>query len=184
MHGYNPKLCLFRDAALVLTLTLAGLAPASGQPSDVESVAAAPSWTSFEQALGSADSSGKMILVDVWSRRCGWCARMQREVYTQPELLDYLNQHFETGRLDIDVRMDTVAYMGYELSSAELSAALGASGTPTTVFLASDGSYVTRLPGFHPVERFLEVLRYIGTESYREMSFDDYVDQSDPSDGD
>ena len=53
--------------------------------------------------------------------------------------------------------------------------ALGASGTPTTVFLDSDGSYVTRLPGYHPADRFLEVLRFIGTEAYREMTFEEYA---------
>ena len=32
---------------------------------------------------------------------------MQEEVYPDKELLSYLNEKFETGRLDIDVRTDT-----------------------------------------------------------------------------
>ncbi len=173
-----------RRAALFALLCLVGLAPAAGQAPDPVPSAAAPEWVPFDEALVAARTSGKMVLVDVWSRRCGWCARMQREVYTRPDLVAYLNEHFETGRLDIDVRTDTVAYMGYELSSAELSMALGASGTPTTVFLDRDGSYVTRLPGFHPYERFLEVLRYIGTESYRDMSFEEYTEAAGSTGGD
>lgn len=182
MPRTSPSLRPVRGAALALLLLFVGLAPAAAQPSDATPTA--PTWISFEEAVQAAGTSGKMILVDVWSRRCGWCARMQREVYTRPDLVSYLNEHFETGRLDIDVRSDTVAYMGYELSSAELSMALGASGTPTTVFLDADGSYVTRLPGFHPYERFLEVLRFIGTESYRDMSFEEYAAKGELSDGD
>ena len=184
MPRNNPPLRPYRGVALAIALSFAGFVSSAAQTPDADPATTAPVWIPFKQALDAADSSGKMILVDVWSRNCGWCARMQREVYTRPDLVEYLNRHFETGRLDIDVRTDTVAYMGYELSSAELSMALGASGTPTTVFLAVDGSYVTRLPGFHPYDRFLEVLRFIGTKSYREMSFDDYAKQADQSDGD
>ena len=169
-----------RAAMLAAVLSWTGVAAALAQPAAPEPTPAAPTWIPFQDALRAADSSGKMVLVDVWSRRCGWCARMQRETYTEPEVLRYLNAHFETGRLDIDIRADTVAYMGYELSSAELSAALGASGTPTTVFLDRDGTYVTRLPGFHPADRFLDVLHYMGTASYRDMSFEEYQDQAAP----
>lgn len=149
--------------------------PATG----TETARTAPVWLPFAEAVTAADASGKMVLVDVWSATCGWCARMQREVYTRPELLSYLYEHFETGRLDIDVRTDTIAYMGYELSSAELSVAFGATGTPTAVFLTPDGTYITRLPGYHPFDRFLEVLQYIGSESFREMTFDEYAQRAD-----
>lgn len=134
----------------------------------------APVWLGFGEALEAAKKSEKLIIVDVWSARCGWCARMQREVYTQPDLLDYIDDHFETGRLDIDIRTDTLTYMGYELSSADLSVGFGATGTPTTIFLDSEGTYLTRLPGFHTYERFIEVLRFMATDSFRTMSFEDY----------
>jgi thioredoxin-related protein len=134
-----------------------------------------PTWISFNDALQAAEANGKMVVIDVWSKRCGWCRKMQEEVYTESGLLSYLNEKFETGRLDIDARTDTVSYMGYELSSAELSQGLGATGTPTTVFLTSDGSYITRLPGFHAVDEYMRVLKFIGDGAYRDMSFQEYV---------
>lgn len=179
----RPSFRTYRRLALVLVAAGLGFVPASAQPAAEDPAPTAPTWIPFEEALLAADSSGKMVLVDVWSARCGWCARMQREVYSRPDLVAYLNEHFETGRLDIDVRTDTIAYMGYELSSAELSMALGASGTPTTVFLGPDGTYVTRLPGFHPYERFLKVLRFIGSDAYREMTFEEYEESLGSSRG-
>jgi len=173
-----------RTAVLAAALSWTGVVATLAQPAVPEPALAAPTWIPFQDAVRAADSSGKMVLVDVWSRRCGWCARMQRETYTEPEVLRYLNDHFETGRLDIDIRADTISYMGYDLSSAELSAALGASGTPTTIFLDRDGSYVTRLPGFHPADRFLDVLHYMGTASYRDMTFDEFQEHSAPDQDD
>ncbi len=132
-------------------------------------------WPSFQEAFDAAAGSEKIVLIDVWSRNCGWCRKQQTEVYTQPELQDILATHFEIGRLDIDVASDTISFRGYDLSSAELAAGLGASGTPTTIFMEPSGSYITRLGGFHPYDDFVNVLQFIGTESFREMSFQDYV---------
>lgn len=132
-------------------------------------------WPSFQDAFDAAAESEKIVLIDVWSRNCGWCRKQQTEVYTEPELQELLSTYFEIGRIDIDVADDTISFRGYDLSSAELAGGLGASGTPTTIFMEPSGSYITRLGGFHAYDDFVKVLQFIGTESFREMSFQDYV---------
>lgn len=136
-----------------------------------------PEWIPFEEALTQGEDSGKMVLVDIWSPRCGWCRKMQEEVYTRTDLLNYVNEHFITGRINIDVRDDTLSYLGYSLSSGELSAGFGATGTPTTIFLSPEGAYITRLPGFHDYDSYFPVLRFIGSESFRDMSFQDFLEK-------
>ena len=131
-------------------------------------------WIGFAEALERAEQSNKAILVDVYATWCGWCAKMQDEVYTEAPLLDYLNAHFETARLNIEETADTIAFKGFTLNSAELSAAFGAQGTPTTVFLDPAGEYITRLGGYLDVEGFTTVLNYIGSESYKEKSFEEF----------
>jgi thioredoxin-related protein len=56
-----------------------------------------------------------------------------------------------------------------------LAGGLGATGTPTTIFMEPDGAYITRLQGYHAYEDFYDVLRFIGTESFRDMSFEDFL---------
>ncbi len=80
------------------------------------------------------------------------------------------------ARLNIDAMDDVVHFKGYELSSAELAMGLGASGTPTTVFLDAHGDYITRLPGFVGPEEFLTVLRFIATEKYLKMTFEEFAE--------
>ena len=134
-------------------------------------------WIPFEEALEMGKKAEKMVLVDIWSPRCGWCRKMQEEVYTRDDVLDYLDEHFITGRLNIDVRDDTLSYLGYELSSADLSVGFGARGTPTTVFLTPDGGYITRLPGYHDYDSYWPVLQFIGSESFRDMSFQEFMEK-------
>lgn len=133
-------------------------------------------WPGFEAALEAAENSGKMILIDVFAPTCPWCRKMQAEVYTDKDLQQYLYEHFELGRIDISIDSDTVRFKGYELSSAQLGSGFGATGTPTTIFMLPNGDYITRLPGYHGLDDFRDVLVYVGSESYKDMSFTDYLE--------
>lgn len=173
-------LALILLAGLVATPSLAQSGDAQG--ADVE-LAPQLEWPSFPEALDAAKESERIVLVDVWSRTCGWCRKQQTEVYTQPDLQEYVLDTFQLGRLDIDMESDTLSYRGYTMSSQMLSAGFGATATPTTIFLESDGTYITRLQGFHAYQDFYDVLRFIGSESFREMDFEDFMNAEQESEG-
>ncbi len=136
-------------------------------------------WIDFADALAMADESGKAILVDVYATWCPWCAKMQDSVYTRTDIRSYVNTHFVTARLDVEQVDDTINFKGYSLNSAQLASGFGAEATPTTVFLTSTGDYITRLPGYLDAEGFMRVLKYIGTETYKEKSFQEFVEGAD-----
>ena len=137
------------------------------------SQASAPAidWMTFQEALNAAEVSGRPLLVDVYAPWCPWCAKLQAEVYTRADVREYLGEHFEIARLNIDEEEDVIEFKGYTLTSAELAAGLGAEATPTTVFLSSTGDYITRVPGFVDAEEFVKVLRYLGSGAYRKQSY-------------
>ena len=138
-------------------------------------------WIPFDDAVTTAQESGKYVLVDIYAPWCGWCRRMQNEVYTDEELKAYLDEHFETGRLNIDDSETRHQFKGYDLTSQELGYGLGAEGTPTTVFLDPNGEYITRLPGYADLDTFNKVVRYIGSEAFRDMTFQEYLDANHPT---
>lgn len=131
-------------------------------------------WSAFDAAMSRSEASGKKVLVDIYAPWCGWCTRLQNEVYTDQDVLDYLDVHFEITRLNIDAATDTVNFRGHDIVMPELAYHLGAQGTPTTVFLKPDGEYITRLPGFLDAGGFLEVLEYIGSDAFVDQSFAEF----------
>jgi thioredoxin-related protein len=158
--------------ALALPLTAAAQRPAV-DPSPAEGI----DWHgSVEEALTAAETSGKKVIVDVFAPWCGWCARLQKEVYGDESVQAFVADNFEMVRLNGEVSDDIVQFQQYTLSSQMLAQALGATGYPTTVFLAEDGSYVTKLPGFSAPPDFLNVLGFIASEAYLTQKFEEYLE--------
>src|SRR2546421_7663785 len=53
-------------------------------------------WRDWDSGLKEARDKKLPVLVDVYTDWCGWCKRMERDVYTQPEVRDYLSRKFVT----------------------------------------------------------------------------------------
>ncbi|MEM1096586.1 MAG: DUF255 domain-containing protein [Bacteroidota bacterium] len=163
---------------LSLLLALVGLSVCSAAPALAQwDAAEGINWLSFQEALAEAERSGKKVMIDAYSPRCGWCRKLHEEVYTDENIRGYVNEHFVMTRLNIDERSDTLRYGGYVLPSALLAAYWGATSTPTTVFLKSDGEAITGLPGFQKVDFFLDVMEYIASDAVFTQSFDAYQEE-------
>jgi thioredoxin-related protein len=164
---------LYKSSTLLFLLIAFGLQLASAQ------IAQRPEtydWITFESAIDVENNLGKKkVLVDVFSPNCSWCARMYREVYSDSLIHEYLSTHFRLTQLDLGDFETPVSYKEHDLSIAELAYGLGASGTPTTVFLDHTGDYITRLEGFHASADFLSVLKFISTEAYLSQSFSEFI---------
>ena len=168
---------LLRSPALLLLAALlscsACLAQSDARP---DTLSANPDWLPFEEALTQARADDKVVLVDVYTPWCGWCRKMQQEVYTDAQIRAHLDSAFVATRLNIDDTQTALAYQDYELSPKELGNAFGATGTPTTVFLDAEGNYITRLPGFVDAPTFERVLAYMGSGAYRDQTLREFVD--------
>lgn len=159
-----------RIPLFVLLLLLVPVAAAQDASVPAEGL----SWKPFEQAVQAADEKEKYVLIDIYAPWCGWCSKMQKEVYTDEEVQTYLDEHFVLTRLDASARQKEHTFRGRTMKAPQLANALGMRGTPTTVFLRSDGTYLARRPGFVPVEDFLQMLRFIGSDAHEEQSFEEY----------
>ncbi len=161
-------------AALLLLPGIAGPAAAGRAPG----AASAVKWRSWDRGLEEAKASGRPVLVDVYTDWCGWCRRMEANVYSRPEVLDYLSRTFVSVKLDAEAP-DAARYDGRAFTSRSLAAHFSVSGYPTTIFLRPAGEHLVNVPGYVDADRFLLLLHYIGDGHMdRGVTFQDFVKRS------
>jgi thioredoxin-related protein len=169
------RLRLAALAALVLAAMPAGAqTDASVIPAD------APNWLPFAEAVETVRADSSLLLIHLYAKWCGWCARLDNDVYTDDAVQAYLADNYTVTRVDIESDA-AVSFFGREMSQSGLASAFQVSGTPTTVFVAPDGTYLTKLPGYAPADQFALILRYVREGGYNQMPFPDWVERQDGS---
>lgn len=93
-----------------------------------------------------ARAENRLILVNVVATWCHWCHVMEETTYTDPEVVELLETHFVTIRVDSDARPD-VAERYREW------------GWPATGFLSPDARPVLELRGYRNPREFAKLLR-------------------------
>ncbi|MFN8589110.1 MAG: DUF255 domain-containing protein [Candidatus Eisenbacteria bacterium] len=136
---------------------------------------AAVDWRTWDDGLARAKKAKRPVIVDVYTNWCGWCRRMDAEVYGRPDVADYIAGHFVTVKLNAE-SSETVHQNDRPLTARTLASNYRVTGYPTTIFLDADGGHMTNVPGYVPADKFLLLLRYIGDGHMdRGEKWDDYV---------
>ena len=89
----------------LLTFLLSLFVSGYGQSAKNESI----NWISFEEALSRSSKEPKKIFMDIYTDWCGWCKKMDKSTFTDPVVIDYLNKHFYSVKLDAETK-DTITY--------------------------------------------------------------------------
>ena len=118
-------------------------------------------WHGWNEGLAAAAGGGKPVIVDVYTDWCGWCKRMDRDVYAKAAIGDYLNQPFVMVRLNAE-SAERVSYGGRTMTARALAGGFQVTGYPTTIFLKSDGTHLVNVPGYIPADDFIKLVRFIG----------------------
>ncbi len=158
---------------LVLALALACALPAAAQVDASQIPDDAPDWLPMADAVAQARATGKTLVVHTYAVWCGWCARLDTDVYTDDDVQAYLAEHFVATRVNTESQ-DVVPFFDFSVSMAGLAQAFRVTGTPTTVFVSPEGELITRLPGFAPAETFRLTLRYVHEKAYESESFGEF----------
>lgn len=132
-------------------------------------------WQAWDAGFRTASRKSQPVLVDVYTDWCGWCKRMDKDVYSRADVRDYLSSHFVTIKLNAEDQA-AATHEGRRYTSRTLAAKFGVTGYPTTVFLRPNGERLVNVPGYLPADRFLLLLRYIGDGHMdRGVAWDDYM---------
>ena len=119
-------------------------------------------WYDYDEGTSLGKEEGKKILLFFWADWCRSCEQMKKETFKVPDVIAFLNKNF------IPVKIDSE-------NEKKLASRYYVRGLPTTWFLNERGDRIGSRTGFMPPDLFLSILKYMHTNSYRTMSFSDFV---------
>ncbi|MGD1947781.1 MAG: thioredoxin family protein [Croceivirga sp.] len=143
-------------------------------------------WVSFEEAVAMTQNEGntKKVFVDVYTDWCGWCKKMDKDTFQNPEVAKYMQENYYMVKFDAEgkepIEFDgrTFEYVpsgrrGYH----QLAAALlqNRMSYPTVVFLDENMKMLSPVPGYQKVKPFMQIAKYFGENIYKEQDWKSYA---------
>jgi thiol:disulfide interchange protein len=98
----------------------------------------------LDMVLAEARKSGKPVFLEFYATWCGPCKLMERNVFSQPEVINQLNQDFISFHVDVDA-----------VKGKPIAQRYGIRGMPTVVFTDTRGEEIGRALGLLSVRDFL-----------------------------
>lgn len=131
-------------------------------------------WVPFDEAKKMAEENNKKILVYVNARWCGYCKKMENEVFVEENIQALTSEYFYPVWLDLDVEDEYLTFADTKLSHRQFAQKLGAYSTPTFIFFEPNEDIIAGQPGFLPEDIYSTILEFIGTSAYEGQSFTEF----------
>jgi thioredoxin-related protein len=61
-------------------------------------------WLAVENADKVSNKEGKRYFIDVYTEWCGWCKVMDKNTFTQPQVIKYMNENFHSVKFDAEMK--------------------------------------------------------------------------------
>ncbi|MEZ0540574.1 thioredoxin family protein [Fibrella arboris] len=174
-----------RLSALFFTLLFVGLffsfRPAVDRPAVPAPAAEGKTinWLSFKEAFDLNQKAPRKIIIDVYTGWCGWCKVMDQKTFSQPAIIDYVNEHYYAVKLDAEQAADiTVGGQTFRKqgNAHELAVNLlqGKMSYPSTVFLDEKMAMIQPIAGYLEPRMFHQVITYFGGNYQAKEPFDTF----------
>jgi thioredoxin-related protein len=157
--------------AAILLAAFAGYMVVAGTPEGDKKAESAPKadkieWLSYDEGLELTKGSDKHMFVDITASWCGWCKKMDRETFTDPKVIELVNEHFVPVKLWGDSN-EKLEIDGYKISQKDLATGeFKVTGYPSFWFLTPDLEKLGPLPGYKTAPQMVQVLEFVKDYKY------------------
>lgn len=141
-------------------------------------------WMTMNQALEAQQKEPKKIMIEFYADWCPVCKRMDRETFSTPEIIRYINENYYPVKFNAEGN-ESVTFQGKNFrnpnfdpnkkptygggSQHEFVAYFGVRGYPTTVFLDEKQQLLTGLVGYFSPRDMEVYLSLFSSDKYREI---------------
>lgn len=138
----------------------------SGGDSKAKGTSAEIEWFDYDKGLIKGKTENKHIFIDFTSKWCGWCKKLDRETFADPEVIKILDEHFVSIKVDGQSKRK-LNIDGYIVTEQDLTRReYGIRGFPALWFLKPDGGKIGPVRGYVPADKFLEALTFVKDRKY------------------
>lgn len=139
-------------------------------------------WMNWDEVQVAMKKEPKKVWVDVYTDWCGWCKVMDKKTFSNPEVIEYMNEHFYAVKFNAE-RKDEIMFMGksYGFSpehNANLLAATlmnGRMSYPTNIVMQENFQGPSPIPGYIKVPDIERVMKYLVEGHYKTQKFEEYA---------
>lgn len=145
-------------------------------------------WMTWDEAMEAQKITPRKIFIDIYTDWCGYCKKMDNTTFKNTDIRRALSDDFYAIKFDAE-RKDVVEYNGKEYkfvdtgkrSAHQLTHTLidGRMSYPSFVYLNENNERIMSSPGYKKPAQLLQQLSFIETETYKEMSWENYVNRAE-----
>ena len=151
--------------------------------SSPSSVSAGIKWMTWKEVQEAQKKQPKKVFVDTYTEWCGWCKRMDANTFTNPEIIEYVNQNFYAVKFDAETQ-EVIHFKGKDYKYVaqgmrgynELAAEMlnGQMSYPTSIYLDEAMNQIFPVPGYQDPKTFETVLNFVASNSYKTNTWEKY----------
>jgi thioredoxin-related protein len=128
----------------------------------------------LSEDLAEANGEGKRLVLMFEQRGCIYCSKMHKEVYSDPEVIQMIEDNYFVVRLNLHGDIDVTDFDGETLSEKAMARKWGILFTPTVMFLpetVEDGlsapqAAVAAMPGAFSKGTTLDLMTWVLEKRY------------------
>ena len=118
-------------------------------------------WLDWNTGYPLAKKQNKIILVDAYTDWCGWCKKMDKDTYTNSDIIKALNKDFIVIKFNPELENIVYELDGNKITGRELFGQLTqgkSTGFPTTYFIQPNKKQIQIAAGYLAPNDFMKVL--------------------------
>jgi len=154
-------------------------------------------WMSLDEALAAQKKNPKKIMMDVYTKWCGPCKMLDKNTFSNKDVVEYVNKHFYAVKFDGEGN-STIKFDGKTFSNPnykeelanrrnsahELTRYLKVAAYPTIVYFDEAGKVIFPIRGYQKPQQIELYLKLFQSNKYKDMTtqedFDAYYNAFKP----
>jgi thioredoxin-related protein len=148
-------------------------------------------WMSMDEVEAAMKKEPRKILIDVYTPWCGPCKMMANNTFTNPQIVEYINQNYYAVKFNAEGSED-VTFLGTTYTNPQYDPARGngRNGTheftmavapvngrvayPTIVYMDESFKILSPVQGYMQPDQIMPILHFFGDNAYLDQSWSDY----------